>query len=256
MSPRIIYYYQTLTSLQPILYTQSVTHLHLSSIHFGNNPDNTPYIHLNDNLPYDSIFDTMWKELFMLSNQGTKIILMVGGAGGAFQDLFSNFEVYYKLLYNLIEVKSNIIEGIDLDVEETVSLKDIKMLIKRIRSDFGPNFLITMAPIQASLQSDNPGIGGFVYKDLYSSEVGKEISYFNGQFYMDYTKNSYDSAVENGYPEQKVVMGMLSGQDFNTIIKEIKELYEEYGESFGGVFIWEYFNAPDEWSVIFKDIFL
>ena len=60
-------------------------------------------------------------------------------------------------------------------------------------------------------------MGGFIYKDLYSSEVGKLIDYFNGQFYMDYSKGAYDIVVENGYPEEKVVMGMLMGQDFEKI---------------------------------------
>ena len=42
----------------------------------------------------------------------------------------------------------------------------------------------------------------------------KHISYLNGQFYSDYSKEAYDEVVKNGYPSQKVVMGMLSGMDF------------------------------------------
>lgn len=249
---KIIYYYQTLTSLQPILYSNTVTHIHLSSIHFGVT-NNEPYIHLNDNSPYNSVFDDVWKELFIASNNNIKIILMVGGAGGAFTDLFSNFEVYYGMLKTLIKTKSFIC-GIDLDIEEPVSLDNVKMLIQRIKKDFGPNFLISMAPIQSSLQQDYPGMGGFIYKDLYSSEVGKLIDYFNGQFYMNYTKESYDIVVENGYPEEKVVMGMLMGQDFEKIQIELKKLKEEYGMAFGGVFVWEYFAAPENWSKICNTI--
>ena len=101
---KIIYYYQTLTSLQPILYSNTVTHIHLSSIHFGAT-NNEPYIHLNDNSPYDSVFDDVWKELFIANNNNIKIILMVGGAGGAYFNLFSNFEVYYGMLKTLIDTK-------------------------------------------------------------------------------------------------------------------------------------------------------
>ena len=36
---RIIYYYQTFIGLKPILNLHKVTHIHLSSIHFGINPD-------------------------------------------------------------------------------------------------------------------------------------------------------------------------------------------------------------------------
>ena len=50
---KIIYYYQTFTGLTDILKGDSinVTHIHLSSIHFGSNDDGSPYIHLNDNNP-------------------------------------------------------------------------------------------------------------------------------------------------------------------------------------------------------------
>ena len=46
---RIILYYQTFTSLKPILRKPVyVTHIHVSSIHFGTNPDSSLYIHLNN----------------------------------------------------------------------------------------------------------------------------------------------------------------------------------------------------------------
>ena len=32
-----------------------------------------------------------------------------------------------------------------------------------------------MAPVQYALQNDEPGMGGFVYKDLLKSSVGKYI---------------------------------------------------------------------------------
>ena len=254
MFPKIIYYYQTLTTLQPIITTNTVTHIHLSSIHFGIDNQKDPYIHLNNYSPYSERFDNVWQELFMATNHGIKVILMVGGAGGAFQDLFQDFETNFNLLANLIHNKSNIIKGVDLDIEEEVTLPDVIMLINRLLNDFGINFIISMAPIQSSLQSDTPGMGGFVYKDLYGSEVGKYIDYFNGQFYQDYSLAAYEAVVDNGYPENKVVMGMIMGQDFSTIQKELKKLYQEYGNNFGGVFIWEYYGAPPNWSLICKSI--
>ena len=254
MSPKIIYYYQTLTSLKPIITSNTVTHIHRSSIHFGTDDQKDPYLHLNNYSPYSEKFDTVWQELFMATNHNIKVMLMLGGAGGAFQDLFSNFELYYGLLYNLIQNKSNIIQGIDLDIEEEVTLEKVQMLISRIKKDFGNGFTISMAPIQSSLQNDIPGMGGFIYKDLYGSEVGKYIDYFNGQFYEDYTLESYQAVIENGYPENKVVMGMLMGQDFTQIQKELKKIYEEYGTQFGGVFFWEYYAAPENWSLVCKSI--
>ena len=101
MVNKIIYYYQTFTTLKPILVKDTVvTHIHLSSIHFGVTDDSNkdPYIHLNDNHPDDPIFDNVWKELDEADKLGIEIILMIGGAGGAFAKLFSNYNVYYNLL--------------------------------------------------------------------------------------------------------------------------------------------------------------
>ena len=69
--------------------------------------------------------------------------------------------------------------GVDLDIEENVSLDNVKMLINRLNLDFGSNFIISMAPLAISLTEDTPGMGGFVYKDLYNSKEGKLITYFN-----------------------------------------------------------------------------
>ena len=44
------------------------------------------------------------------------------------------------------------------------------------------------------------------------------------------------------------------GQDFTKIQEELKKLHSEYGKSFGGVFIWEYFAAPQNWSKICANI--
>ena len=74
MRPRIIMYYQTFTSLKPVLLTQSpLTHIHISSIHFGYDQDNNPYIHLNDNSPYYYMFDNVWKEVEEATKLGIKV---------------------------------------------------------------------------------------------------------------------------------------------------------------------------------------
>ena len=47
--------------------------------------------------------------------------------------------------------------GIDLDIEEYVELSKIENLIKLIKKDFGPDFIISMAPVQYAIETDNPG---------------------------------------------------------------------------------------------------
>ena len=246
-TPRIIYYYQTLTSLQPIISVSGVTHINLAAIHFGYDDTNQAYIHLNDYSPYHSKFDSVWKELSRACQNNIEVRLMIGGAGSAFQKLFSNFEVFYPMLVELLRKKSNIIQGVDLDVEEMVELSDIEMLISRLKKDMGQNFKITMAPIQEALQNNNPGLGGFVYQDLLHSSIGKEIEFFNGQFYSDYSLESYDEVVKNGFESNKVVMGMIAGGNMSNNFEELKKVYQKYGSELAGVFIWEYALAPANW---------
>tara|TARA_B110000037_G_C17094666_1_gene495489 strand:- start:1088 stop:1930 length:843 start_codon:yes stop_codon:yes gene_type:complete len=251
MKNKIIYYYQTFTSLKPIIENDNyVSHIHLSSIHFGTN-NNNPYIHLNDYPPSNKKFINVWQELQIAYDKGIKIILMVGGAGGAFNTLFSDFETYYKMLYDTIKAYP-IIQGIDLDVEESVNLEEIIMLIKRIDIDFGNKFIISMAPIQSALELDFPGLGNFIYKDLLISEVGDRINYFNGQFYGSFDYESYKNVIDNGYSPDKIVIGMLSHQfnsnNLNIALEEIKKIKYNYPD-FGGVFLWEYCNTPTKTSI-------
>jgi hypothetical protein len=253
MTPRIIYYYQTFCGLTDILSlsnpSETVTHIHLGSIHFGIKQIESQYIHLNDNSPYDSSFDTVWKELELCVKKGVKVVLMIGGAGGAYGTLFSNYKVYYKLLKRLIISKKNIISGVDLDIEEPMTLNECQMLICNLKSDFGMDFSISLAPVQSSLEYDQPGMSGFVYKDLLNSAVGKHIDYFCGQFYSDYSLNSLKSVIKNGYPPSKIVMGMVTGQDFDDNCLELTNIIEfccENNLEFGGVFNWEYYNSPPD----------
>ena len=256
MKPRIIFYYQTFTSLEPILYEGTpVTHIHLSSIHFGVNDDSSPYIHLNDTSPYDNKFNMVWGELERAVELGIKVHLMIGGAGGGYSTLYSKFPIYYDLLRKLIENKKEIISGIDLDIEEYCSLKNVKLLIRTLKENFANTINISMAPIQSSLEFDESGLGGFVYKRLLQSQEGKMINYFNGQFYGDFSLESYEQVIQNGYLPEMVVMGATAG---NTNLEEISKIYDKYGDKFGGVFVWEYCFAkpnPQSWLINIATIF-
>ena len=254
---RIVYYYQTFIGLENLLNLEHipVTHIHVAAIHFGMNMGEN-YIHLNDHPPSSSIFNTLWSETEALSKRGVQIRLMVGGGGGAFYELFNDFDSYYPLLKETINNRSWI-NGIDLDVEEGVGLDNIVMLINRIRADFGEDFKITLAPIGVALELDVCGMGGFYYKDL-ERAVGDKIEYYNGQYYSDFSLPTYDITIMNGYEPSKIVMGMISGQfssdNFNKCLDIIIDIKEKYTD-FGGVFVWEYCNAPPsknsaDWSIL------
>ena len=258
---KVIFYYQTfktqnneLISLDSILYNDSpVTHIHVASIHFGLD-DNKPYIHLNNRDPYNEYFDNVWKTINKAYLKGKTIVAMIGGAGGGYSSLFSDFEVYYKLLYDFLKDKSYI-TGIDIDVEEICDINNIKKLINRITNDFGENYIISVAPVQSSLSNDVPGMGGFCYKDLIKSKEGSYIDYINCQAYNDYTLNALDAIINNSYKVENIVMGMISGQEYKS---ELEKMVRKYGGQFGGIFIWEYYNtipSPKEWTKIVADIF-
>lgn len=261
LGKRVIIYYQTFVGFSNALEkTHCFTHVHFSSIHFGtnNDTDKTPYIHLNDHDPDDPIFNQAWKDMEAAHVKGIRVVLMVGGAGSAFTKMFSNYKTYFDLLVDTIRNHS-CITGVDLDVEEEVELDDIRMLINDLDMEFChnsdpskniENFIISMAPLGESLTTDEPGMGGFCYKDLYKTPEGQRINYFNGQFYGGtFGVDCYEAAVANGYPASKVVMGMESGNYppgiFPNALGTVRTLSKKYPD-FGGVFDWEYFDAPPD----------
>ena len=185
---------------------------------------------------------------------------MVGGAGGAFSTLFDNFDTYYPMLRDML--KSYCFNGIDLDIEELVDIHNVKKLINQIKKDFKDDFIITMAPLQSSMSNDNSSMGGFIYKNLYKSDEGKYIHYFNTQSYYSYTFDDYDAMIKNGYPPEKIVFGMISSQfnssNMNDCCDTIKQIKQKY-KDFGGVFVWEYCDCPpnnqdhSEWAQLMYD---
>ena len=257
---KTIYYYQSFCGLDKLSsHIKDIDVIIVSSIHFGSFK-NDPYIHLNNYDPESPKFDEVWKEVKELHVKGVQILLMVGGAGGAYENLFKDFETYYELLKNTLN-KHPYISGIDLDIEEEVDVNKVKKLMNRLMKDFGKDFILTMAPVGESLMTDGQGMGGFSYKELYNSEEGKYIKWFNTQCYNSYTLETYDSIIKNGYPPEKVVFGMLSGDydDFNTSLNEIKKVVTKYPKM-NGVMIWEYItsppdkNDPSQWCASIKKI--
>ena len=105
-----------------------------------------------------------------------------------------------------------IIDGVDLDIEESCQLIDIKNLINNIIHDFGEDYIISTAPVSGSLINNVPGMGGFCYKDLLNSNEGKYIDYINCQAYYGFNTNTLDEIVKNGYISEKIVMGMIAGE--------------------------------------------
>ena len=245
---RVIAYYQ---SFEPSLdFTQLVqaglTHIHLSSVHFGVENDYEPYIHLNDNNPSHPKFKFVWEQMQDARRAGAQVRLMIGGAGGGYQTLF---DPKYKnactaLLIELLQ--QHAIDGVDFAIEEPVNLSDVYGLWSVLAYEC-PRLQISFAPVSSSLASDSPGMGGFVYKTLYTARHD-QIDYLNGQFYGAWGPDAYTDVVNNGYPSDKVVMGAMAGQAGVTT-KGIKDTKTKF-PNMAGVFIWELIHAqpsPLEW---------
>ena len=226
---KTVYYYQTFDGLNKLMsHPEDIDIIIISSIHFGKNKNGEPNIYLNDNLPGDAIFNNLWKETEELSKKNVTITCMMGGAGFAYRELFSDFNTYYPKLIHMIKTYPWI-SGIDLDIEEEVDLNNVKMLIDKLDQDLGSDFIISMAPVSSSLENDGVGMGNFSYKTLYNTDQGKRINWFNCQAYYSFTADTLSKIVNNGYPANKIIMGMESSQfTGDEFLPEIKKIIETH----------------------------
>ncbi|KAI0443893.1 alkaline phosphatase [Xylaria telfairii] len=270
--PRLIVYYQTThspddtpISILPLI-TQpgiSVTHLIIAAIHINEDPD---ALTLNDHPPSDPRFVTTWAELRIAQASGIAVLGMLGGAAkGSYARLDrdqTTFERYYAPLYELVRERG--LDGLDLDVEEHMSLVGIIRLIDRLRADFGSGFIITLTPVATALVDARRNLSGFDYKALEVAR-GDQIAWYNAQFYNGWGDASnpvlYEMCVALGWKPEKVVVGLVTSPDngygyvrFEVLSYNLKLLREQFPK-FGGVMGWEYFNGqpggkqrPWEWA--------
>ncbi|HZE40791.1 MAG TPA: glycosyl hydrolase family 18 protein [Stackebrandtia sp.] len=261
-------YYQTQysgdTYVSPLpLADNGATDVIVGAVHL-NAKDSANIVTLNDNPPGDSRYDQMWADLDAVKAKGVKVTAMVGGAAkGSFQRLDTDFDTYYPVLRDLVSKYK--LDGVDLDVEEDMSLAGIEKVIDALRTDFGDGFIVTLAPVATDL-SGGGGLSGFNYDDLYRDR-GDKISWFNTQFYcgwgsLDSTSDFDAIAGHNVVPASKVVAGTLTNPDncgsgyvdIDTLKSTIGSLKQKYPD-FGGIAGWEYFNSlpggtdsPWQWS--------
>jgi hypothetical protein len=161
------------------------------------------------------------------------------------------------------------LDGIDLDVEVTSETADeIEQLIKQLRSDFGRDFIITLTPVASALWGGS-NISGFSYQSV-EANCGADIDWYNAQFYsgfatMDDTTD-YDKIVTDFPldPSRLVALTLANKTDGNgwveldTVKSTMRQLLKTYGNSFGGIGAWEYFNSepdtdePWTWAAVMK----
>lgn len=272
-SGRVVVYYQkqfvngsTGAYISPLpLVTEhtGVDVVNLAAVHM-----NADELKLNDLLPDDPSFDTMWAELRQIQAEGVAVVGMIGGAQNAtWQSLTDDYDVQYARLHDFVTTHS--LDGIDLDVETETDISVVERVIADLRADFGSTFLVTLSPVTAALVGED-NLSGFDYDDLYASS-GQAIDWFNTQFYCgwgDPTPDEYGAIVDYqstrgaGIPASKIVMAVLTNPDncgsgwipLAELTASIQQITAET-PTFGGVAGWEYFNslpggpdAPWEWA--------
>ncbi|MFJ2828030.1 discoidin domain-containing protein [Streptomyces sp. NPDC087263] len=266
-SKRVVVYYQTQYSngsyVSPLGLTNNntgVTDLLIGAIHLNSDLS----VHLNDNPPGNAMFNQMWTDVAAMQAKGVHAIGMVGGAAqGSFQRLDTNFATYYPLLKNVVSTYH--LDGLDLDVEESMSLAGVERLIDQLHTDFGAGFIVTLAPVATAL-SGGGNLSGFNYDQLYRDRASS-IAWFNAQFYCGWgslsSTSGYDAIINRGViPADRVVAGTLTNPancgsgyvDPSVLNSTLATLAARY-PTFGGVSGWEYFNslpggtsAPWQWA--------
>lgn len=269
--PRIVVYYQThhdkdgnIISTVPL--TQpgvSVTHINLAAFHINEDPH---HITLNDHSPDHPMFEPLWPELRKTQEAGVKVMGMLGGAGaGSYTRLDGSqeqFEKYYIPFRDMVRKRN--LDGLDLDVEEEMSLEGIVRLIDRLKKDFGKDFIITFAPVAKAMLDPAKNLSGFDYMKLEAIR-GNDIAWYNTQFYCgwgDLTNTAmYESIIENGWNPKKIVIGVVTNpKNANgfvswEVLSPVLTVLKQQNKNFGGVMGWEYFNSlpgdidcPSEWA--------
>ncbi|KAF2453829.1 glycoside hydrolase superfamily, partial [Lineolata rhizophorae] len=225
---------QTPVSLLPLLPTP-LTHLIVGAFHLNATPG---HITLNDDPPSHPKFDSLWADVRALQthpNRPKKVLAMLGGAApGTFTRLAdpdpARFEAYYAPLRDCLRARA--FDGVDLDVEERVPLACPLRLLTRLRADFGPAFVVTLAPCASALLHPRaPHLSGFSYFEL-AAEAARLvrpapssgaaaaaapplIAWFNVQLYNGWgdarQMGAYLGAVARaGWDPRRVVLGVLT----------------------------------------------
>ncbi|KAF3216975.1 hypothetical protein TWF191_008879 [Orbilia oligospora] len=242
---RIVCYHQThyhngkFVSILPLLAPEcGVTHIIIAAIHLNALPAD---VTLNDD-PYNAPkHEPLWQEYGPTDR----------------------FEAFYGPLKEMIEYAK--LDGLDLDVEEQMSLPGVIRLIDRLKQDFGRDFIITLAPVATGLQLFRPHLSGFSYFEL-EKAFGRYISWYNTQFYCGWgSMNSiadYEKILMCGWDPKKIVVGVVTNPGNgagwvpdDVLCDTLSEMRDRDPDNFGGVMGWEYFNSmttsnPEEgpWS--------
>lgn len=226
--------------------------------------DNAPYLTVGGEAPTNTTFlGPLWSEVKQVQDGGINVLASFGGYGSnTFLLLEQNFTYYYPILHDFLHTYN--LSGVDFDIEPSLNTlstyasgQSILKLVQQIRSDFGPDFLISMAPVALDLTDDPAMFSGIDYTIFdqlaVDSQGNKIIDWYNAQFYSGFgdcnSTDLYVQIVQNGFDPSRVVM--LCPADANdaqpwypvgTVEQTASALAQNYS-NFGGVGGYEYLYA-------------
>ncbi|KAE9971435.1 hypothetical protein BLS_004433 [Venturia inaequalis] len=116
---------------------------------------------------------------------------------------------------------------------------------------------IVRALCQARFLKSHKHLSGFNHFELEASDAGKLVEWYNVQFYCGWGDASntrfYEALVTAGWNPRKLVLGVVTNPgngaghvELEKLQDVVKTLATKYGNQFGGVMGWEYFNAVRE----------
>lgn len=119
--------------------------------------------------------------------------------------------------------------------------------------------MLASGPSPNPLHPTLPHLSGFSYPELECSVYGREIAWYNTQFYCGWgdagTTAWYDAIIAAGWRPEKVVLGVVTNpgngaghvpvKRLRDVCTLLREKYKNVGLGFGGVMGWEYFNSGD-----------
>lgn len=119
--------------------------------------------------------------------------------------------------------------------------------------------MLTSGPSPNPLHPTLPHLSGFSYPELECSVYGREIAWYNTQFYCGWgdagSVQWYDAIIAAGWKPEKVVLGVVTNpgngaghvnvKTLRDVCARLREKYKSVGKGFGGVMGWEYFNSGD-----------
>ena len=239
---RVIYYLTENNNKYELkIYNSFVSHIHFGIFSFNNNQ-----IYLNDLSPYHNNYDNLWFDLG-ISTEKDKICIIILDM----DNFFDNYNNNYKLLCELINDKKLIIKGIDIDVENKVTLSDTIKFIINFKKDF-PDLLLVMSVIGYSMcirdidtkYEDKKEWSYCLFNKL---NAEKYIDYYNCSFNEDdFTMDSFEDMISNGFKENKLVIGCYKFDGYDNYF-ELNNIKKKY--NLGGTFIKYFHTAPYKWDI-------